>query len=129
MFVYVVTSYVNPSQTERLVARLRRGSPGARIIVSHDRKMPTPDADVLDRLQAELWLTPEPVTWGDSTYLRSLLALIERADLAQDDWLTVLTGQDYPLRRFSSSVSRAPSRVSSTNGAQRSRPGEWNRCR
>jgi hypothetical protein len=98
VFVYVVTSYVNPTQTERLVARLRRDSPSARIIVSHDRKTPTPDTAVLDALDAELWLTPEPVTWGDATYLRSLLAVIARADLAQDDWLTILTGQDYPLR-------------------------------
>ena len=98
MFVYAVTSYTNPSQTERLVARLRRDSPSARIIVSHDRKMPAPDAAVLDALNGELWLTPEPVTWGDATYLRSLLVLVERADLAQDDWLTILTGQDYPIR-------------------------------
>jgi hypothetical protein len=60
--------------------------------------MPTPDAAVLDAYGAELWLTPQPVTWGDSTYLRSLLVVIERADLAPDDWLTILTGQDYPLR-------------------------------
>ena len=98
MFVYVVTSYVNPRQTERLVARLRRDSPTARIIVSHDCKMPTPDGAALDARDARLWLTAEPVTWGDATYLRSLLAVIERADLAPDDWLTILTGQDYPIR-------------------------------
>jgi len=98
VFVYVVTSYLNPPQTERLVARLRRDSPGARIVVSHDQKMPTPDVAVLDALHAELWMTPEPVTWGDATYLRSLLVAIERADLAEGDWLTILTGQDYPLR-------------------------------
>lgn len=98
VFVYVVTSYTHPAQTERLIARLRQDSPGARIIVSHDRKAPTPRTDVLDSHGAELWLTPDPVNWGDATYLRSLLAVIQRADLASDDWLTILTGQDYPLR-------------------------------
>ena len=100
MFVYVITSYVHPSQTERLVARIRRDSPDARIIVSHDRKTTPPDITALAAQNAELWLTPQPVTWGDASYLHSLLAVIERADLAPDDWLTILTGQDYPLRRL-----------------------------
>ena len=98
MFVYVVTSYTDPAQTERLVARLRRDSPQSRLIVSHDKKMPPPDAAHLSALGAELRLTNEPITWGDATYLRSLLDVIEAAALAPDDWITILTGQDYPLR-------------------------------
>jgi hypothetical protein len=98
VFVYVVTSWTAPAQTERLLARLRRDSPDARLIVSHDRKMPAPDRARLAVLGAELRLTAEPITWGDATYLRSVLDIIASADLDDGDWITILTGQDYPLR-------------------------------
>jgi hypothetical protein len=98
VFAYVVTSYTNPDQTARLVRRLRRESPASRIIVSHDRKAPAPSAESLAQARAELWLTPEPVSWGDATYLRSVLAAIHRLDLRPDDWVTIITGQDYPVR-------------------------------
>ena len=98
MFVYVVTSYTAPRQTERLVARLRRDSPGARIIVSHDRSTPPPSVETLDASGAELWLTPQAITWGDASYLESLLSVIGGVRLQPNDWLTVLTGQDYPIR-------------------------------
>lgn len=101
VFVYVITSYTEPSQTVRLLRRLRHDSPGARLIVSHDRKAPAPEAAALEGVGAELLLTPEPVTWGDATYLRSVLRAIEHAALDADDWLTVLTGQDYPIRPLS----------------------------
>lgn len=98
MFTYVVTSYTNPQQTIRLVRRLRKDSPDARIVVSHDRKMPAPAPAALEELHADLWLTTEDVTWGHASYLRSLLSAIRRAALGPSDWLTILTGQDYPLR-------------------------------
>ena len=96
--MYAVTSYASPRQTERLVARIRRDRPEARIIVSHDRKMPPPAADALAASRAELWLTHKDITWGDITYLESLLDLIGKAQLRPDDWITILTGQDYPIR-------------------------------
>jgi Core-2/I-Branching enzyme len=98
VFVYAVTSYTAPRQTERLVARLRRDRPDARLIVSHDRKMPPPSVDALAAAGAELWLTADPITWGDATYLKSLLAVISQAELGPGDWITILTGQDYPIR-------------------------------
>jgi hypothetical protein len=98
VFVYVVTSYTAPRQTERLVARLRHDRPDARLIVSHDSKAPPPSTEVLADLRAELWLTPTPVTWGDASYLESLLVVIGRARLHDEDWITILTGQDYPIR-------------------------------
>jgi hypothetical protein len=98
VFAYVVTSYTNPDQTARLLRRLRRDSPSSRIIVSHDRKALAPSAESLAQARAELWLTPEPVSWGDATYLRSVLAAIHRLGLRPDDWVTVITGQDYPVR-------------------------------
>lgn len=98
VFVYVVTSYTSPQQTERLVTRLRHDSPRSRILVSHDRKMPAPSHSALRAAGAELWLTEEPITWGDASFLRSQLSVLRRAALAEDDWLTFLTGQDYPIQ-------------------------------
>lgn len=93
-----MTSYINPDQTVRLLRRLRTDSPKARLIVSHDRKNAPPPTAALQKLGAELWLTPQEITWGDASYLHSQLAAIERAALADEDWITILTGQDYPLR-------------------------------
>ncbi len=43
-FTYLVTSYRNPEQLYRLVARLRSLSPEAAVVVSHDRKSVPLDA-------------------------------------------------------------------------------------
>lgn len=96
--VYVVTSYINPHQTIRLLSRIRAESPAARLIVSHDRKMPPPPAAELRAVGAELWLTPEGIEWGDATYLRSQLAVLGNLEMEDDTWITFLTGQDYPVR-------------------------------
>lgn len=98
MFAYVVTSYTNPQQTLRLARRLRSDSPSAKIVISHDRKEPPPDRRALQHVGAELWLTPQPVEWGDVSYLRSQLAAVKRLQLGEHDWVTILSGQDYLLR-------------------------------
>lgn len=96
--VYVVTSYKNPAQTVRLLRRLRDDSPRARLIVSHDRKTVPPSAASISAVGAELWMTPEPIEWGDASYLRSQLAILEVLQMDDATWLTFLTGQDYPIR-------------------------------
>ena len=98
MFTYLVTSYRNPEQLFRLLERLRRSSPDARLIVSHDRKSAPLDPGRLADTGATCHRTPQPVTWGDGSYLTSVLAVMATLELADDDWLTVLSGQDYPLR-------------------------------
>lgn len=102
-FTYIVTSYKDPPQIYRLLGRLRTLSPRARLIVSHDQKGPVLDAETLACLGAELWTTPTPITWGDSSYLQSIVEAFERlSPLPPGGWVTLLTAQDYPLRRLES---------------------------
>jgi len=96
--VYVVTSYEQPEQLHRLLARLRRSSPGSRLVVSHDRKSPPLDPGRLAEVEAVGRVTPTPVTWGDASYLHSILAVVRDEPLAPTDWLVLLTASDYPLR-------------------------------
>lgn len=99
VFTYVVTSYKTHFQIYRLVNRLRSLSPGARILVSHDRKAEPLDSDILASMDAEWIPSPQPVTWGDGTYLDSLLAALASAKTGRPgDWYTLLTAQDYPLQ-------------------------------
>lgn len=98
VFSYVVTSYHEPEQLYRLLGALRRDSPGSRILVSHDRKSPDLDVARLAGLGATHVRTPRPVTWGDPTYLDSVLAALALLEVAEQDWVTLLSGQDYPLR-------------------------------
>jgi hypothetical protein len=98
VFTYLVTSYHESGQLYRLLERLRRSSPDARLLVSHDRKAPPLDAGRLASVTASVRLTSEPITWGDRTYLHSLLEGIAAAAPSQDDWITVITGQCYPVR-------------------------------
>lgn len=98
MFTYVVTSYRNPDQLVRLLTRLRAGSPDARLVVSHDRKSAPLDVGLLDALGADYRRTPTAITWGDGSYLRSVLAVFEDLALEPTEWVTLLTAQDYPLR-------------------------------
>ena len=75
---------------------MRRSSPDCTILVSHDRKGPPLDAAQLSG--ASLRATPTPVSWGDFSYVRSVLAVLEDLELDSSDWVTVLTGEDYLVR-------------------------------
>jgi hypothetical protein len=97
-FTYLVTSYRNPEQLYRLVARLRSLSREAAVVVSHDRKSAPLDDARLEPLRATWWPTPTPVSWGDGSYLLSILAAYRRLDPGPEQWVTTLSGQDYPLR-------------------------------
>ena len=101
MFTYVVTSYRDPEHLYRLLARLRTGSPTAHLLVSHDLKSEPLDPGLLRSVGAEQRRTPTPVNWGDATYLHSILDALRELRVTSTDWVTVLSGADYPLRRLS----------------------------
>ena len=98
MFTYVVTSYRDPEHLFRLLGRMRAGSPAAQLVVSHDRKSEPLDAAVLRAVGAEQRRTPTPVNWGDETYLHSILSVLRDLRLGEQDWVTLLSAADYPLR-------------------------------
>jgi hypothetical protein len=93
---YLITTHRGPQQIYRLVDRVRRCSPASTIVVSHDCKGPPLDPAELSG--ASLRSTPVPVSWGDFSYVRSVLAVLEELDLHPADWVTILTGEDYVVR-------------------------------
>ncbi len=103
-FCYLVLSHADVPSVLRLVRTLRRGSPAARIVVSHDpTSSPIGAADVA-AAGAELQISGPRVR---SSYgmVEQLFSTIEWLDAARQpyDWLIVLSGQDYPTQPLRSS--------------------------
>lgn len=94
---YVVLSHRHPEQVLRLVRTLRTGSPACTVVLHHDDRFAGIDDAALAGV--ERVLPPTPVAWGWASqldaYLRCLRHALERVDF---EWLTVLSGQDYPIR-------------------------------
>jgi hypothetical protein len=96
--VYLVVSHRNPDQVLRLVRALRE-SPAAMVVVRHDQRHSWLDAGALEQAGALPLSDAIEVAWADWSYVRMLIGALERIAAKLDpDWLTVLSGQDYPLR-------------------------------
>jgi hypothetical protein len=96
--VYHVETHSNPRQIERLVTTINRWVPDAVIVVNHDRRWESPRQEVLRRAGAELVLVEGG--YGDMSHVKRLLQTVKwlRDDNVAFDWLSNLTGQDYPIR-------------------------------
>jgi hypothetical protein len=99
LVAYLITSYTLPDQVLRLASLLRRGSPGASIVVHHDDRRCGLDRVGLDALDVRLVEPPSRVEWGEASQLAMVLRCL-RFLLAHTefDWLVLLSGQDYPIR-------------------------------
>jgi len=96
---YLVLSHQLPDQIVRLAGALRAGSPRAPILIHHDPRAPGPDRRRLDRLGGVHPVPARPVRWGWASQLDALLASFAWAlEHLRFDWLTVISGQDYPAR-------------------------------
>lgn len=97
---YLVTSHANPGQVERLVRRLRRDSPGAGVVVSHDGASSALDPAAFSDLDGvHVLFAGRPLEWGDFSLVERLAdALRWTVANLEFDWLVVLSGQDYPIR-------------------------------
>jgi hypothetical protein len=97
---YLIMSYSLPDQVVRLASVLRRGSPQACIVVHHDDRECSVDGAALEALGVQRVEPPSRVAWGEPSQLamvlRCLRWLLEFADF---DWVVLLSGQDYPVRR------------------------------
>ncbi|MEA2294738.1 MAG: hypothetical protein QOE86_2377 [Solirubrobacteraceae bacterium] len=93
---YLVTSHTLPEQVLRLVRTIRELSPASPVLVHHDPRRTRVDASPLGATMVE----PLPaVDWGRASQLDMLLrGLATALRSARFDWLTVLSGQDYPVR-------------------------------
>lgn len=99
---YLVQSHRSPAQLLRLVRTLRTGSPEGLVHVSHDERGTPLGADVLAAFDdlGRVVVRADRGGYGDWSHVARWLGAV--ADLrARDepvDWVTNLTGQDYPLR-------------------------------
>jgi hypothetical protein len=98
-FVYLVLAHDRPEQLIRLLRTLRIGSPNSAILLHHDAKSNPPDAAILSELGVKLVQPRIAVSWGDISQLDAFLASIGFAvDQVDFSWISVISGQDYPLR-------------------------------
>jgi hypothetical protein len=90
---YLILSYKLPELVQRLVARLRAGSPSAIVAVHHD-----PRHSALGPLDA-VRLPAAPVEWGRGSQLAAILRSLAWLRANTDfGWVVLLSGQDYPIR-------------------------------
>lgn len=98
---YLVQSHRDPRQILRLVQTLRRGSPDSRIFVYHDAsRCPLDSALFVAVPGCELLFARGPVQRGDFSLVEAYLdaaARIRERGLSYG-WLTLLSGQDYPIK-------------------------------
>jgi hypothetical protein len=98
---YFVQSHRGPAQIARLVATLKRGSPGAHVLVGHDaRRCALDRRDLPDVRGVDLFVAPPPIERGRLSLLGPFWRALDRlADQGVEyDWLVYLSGQDYPTR-------------------------------
>jgi hypothetical protein len=93
---YLVLSHTLPEQVLRLVRTLRELSPASPVLVHHNPRFTQLDATPLGARMVD----PLPVVeWGRRSQLEMLLRGLATALRTADwDWLTVVSGQDYPVR-------------------------------
>jgi len=110
---YVVQSHADVGSLVRLVRTLRRGSPDALIVISHDSSGSALTAADLAGLDVELHLVAGPRERSSYDLVAYWFELVER--LAERgavyDWFVLLSGQDYPtqpLARSEAALAASP---------------------
>jgi len=92
-FTYLLTSYHDSDRVVRLVERIRAEVPDARIVIMRSR-----DSAFLKSTPCEVLITSRRIEWGDDSFLEALLESMSLLKLADNEWLTVLSEDSYPLR-------------------------------
>lgn len=94
---YLITSYGDGVQLERLVRTLRTTDPGAAVVVQHDETHHPVRRDPLEALGVHVLVSPERIEWGDLTLERARWRLFGWVlDHLDVDWVMLLSEQDYP---------------------------------
>lgn len=97
-FAYVVISHRAPDQVLRLVRVLTSGGTGAAVVCSHDPKGPPLAGRELDRPSVAVVPDRPPAGWGGFSIVeRTVEAAAFAVSRFDVDWVTVLSGQDFPL--------------------------------
>lgn len=98
--VYLILSHGKVEQLFRLIRTLRAGSPQSAILLHHDAKSAPLDQAALRMLGGVYQVEPRVnVQWGDASQVDALLcSVIYALRNLEFSWLSVISGQDYPLR-------------------------------
>lgn len=97
-FCYVILAHTDPAGLRRLVARIRALSPQAKILVRHEDPALI-DAATLAPYGAIDLVSRVPVRWGSWTMVTAMLEAYDAAiRLTDADYITLISGQDYPIR-------------------------------
>ena len=97
--VYLLQTHTGPAQVARLVRVITEGSPGAMVLMSHDKSGPSLDVAGL-RALGNVHVFGQQGGYGDFSHVDRYLAAVDWLDAhgIDYDWLENLSGQDYPLR-------------------------------
>lgn len=97
-FAYVVLSHRSPEQVRRLVRVLTGAGTGAAVVCSHDPKGPPLTGPELDRPDVAVVADRPPAGWGGFSIVeRTLEAAALAVSRFDVEWVTVLSGQDFPI--------------------------------
>jgi hypothetical protein len=96
--VYHLETHRQPQQVERLVSTLHRWAPDSLIVVNHDQSGEPLDESLLNGLGAVVQYARGG--YSDLSHPRRWLQTVDwlRANGIEYDWLSNLSGQDYPIR-------------------------------
>lgn len=101
-FAYLVIAHHKGEQLLRLLRTLRRASPTSHLLLHHDAKSTPPPQAKLDGLGVRLVQPRTSVRWGDISQVDAILASLEFAMAhCGFHWISVISGQDYPIRPLS----------------------------
>ncbi len=95
---YHLETHRNPRQVERLVRTLFRWAPDAVVVINHDERSAPLDVPALTKLGAVVHHAPGG--YSDMSHARRWLHTVDwlMDEGVEFDWLSNLSGQDYPLR-------------------------------
>ena len=97
---YVVLAHTDPEGLRRLIDRIRRLSPTADIVVRYDDPALISEATLREHGALPL-VSRLRVRWGDWSLVEAAgEALAAALNHSQASWFSVISGQDYPVRRL-----------------------------
>ena len=108
LVAYFLQTHREPEQIYRLLATLRRGSPGAPLLVGHCPSAEPLDRARLDRVGALCFRPARQARRGDWSLLEPYFTAVETFDRngVAYDWLVYLSGQDYPVQPLARTEAR-----------------------
>ena len=99
--VYVILCHHKAPQVLRLSETIRRLSPRARVLIRHNRPSGYIDADQAAAAGADLLVSDIPTRWGSWSLVAATLEAFAEVRRRHDpDWVVLISGQDYPIRRL-----------------------------